>query len=341
MATQSRRAGNALLRFALALILCAGLAGCQWLRAALQTGGTDSQRLVEQARHAILAGDLEQAARLLDRAGEVSPDDPELHRQKAQLMQAQGRTSAAISHLRYVVEHDPNDAESFVRLAELLLEQGRIGEADAAATSALDADPRHLEALAIKAAVAEKQHRPDVALEMYHRLLAENPGDASARLRIAAIHLRSGRPERAAPLLRAVGQSTLLTEQERAEAQWWLGIAYGAERRWSDAVAALTDAARQGLEMTADNWYRLAYARVQAGDLEGALGDLQQALQIQPGHVPATATDSELRGQIRLQSHSIAGTGHATRSWAVPEEWSQAGPHDHAAGQRRTAFGAP
>lgn len=257
-------------RCALAATLGAALAGCQWTRASLERDGEESQRLVEQARHAVLTGDLEHADSLLHRAGIVCPDDPAVHCQRAELMQAHGDLAGAISELRIATTRDPDSAETFARLAELLLQQNRVGEADVAATSALALDARHPQALEIKAAVAERRRRDDLALEMYYRLLADSPGDLEAKLRIAAIELRAGRPERAAPLLREVCQSTQSDVQERSEARWLLGIAYSAESRWDDAVRELAAAASQRTGMTADDWDRLAHARTQVRDVEGA-----------------------------------------------------------------------
>jgi tetratricopeptide (TPR) repeat protein len=307
-------------RCALAAILAGGLAGCQWTRASLQRDGEESQRLVEQARHAVLAGDLKQADSLLDRAGIVCPDDPAVPCQRADLLRAHGDVQGAVSQLRIAAARDPENAETFARLADLLLEQDRVGEADVAATSALAIDPRHPEALEIKAAVAERRRRDDLALEMYYRLLTDSSGDAQAKLRIAAIELRCGRPERAAPLLREVSRSTQAGERERGEARWFLGIAYGAEGRWADAVRELAAAASRRGTMTADDWYRLAYARTQAGDTDGAREELDRVFGMQPEHGPAIAMRSALRSHSSTQSRRTPG-GHSFSGFPPPEGW--------------------
>ena len=307
-------------RCALAAILAAGLAGCQWTRASLQRNGVESQRLVEQARQAVLAGHLEEADSLLDRAGIVCPDDSAVPCQRAELLQAHGDVSGAISQLRIAAARDPDNVETLTRLADLLLRQNRTGEAEVAATSALRADPRHPAALEIRAAIAERRRRDDLALEMYYRLLAESPSDSQARLRIATIELRSGRPERAAPLLREVCHGTQADERERSEARWLLGIAYGAEGRWADAVRELAAAASQRADMSADDWYRLAYARAQVGDTNGAGEDLAQVFGIQPEHGPATAMRSALHGHSGAKS-PWTPAGHSISGFPPPEGW--------------------
>ena len=240
-------------------------------------------------------------------------------------MRAHGNAPAAIDHLRYALERDPHNVASFIQLAELLLQQGRIGEADVAASSALRLDPADPDALELKAEVAELRQRPDVALEMSHRLLAVDPGDTAARLRIAGIHVSAGEPGRAAPLLRAVIRSPQATDPQRAEAQWTLGIAYGAEERWPDAVAALADASRSRANMAADDWYRLAFARVRAGDLQGAQDDLRQALRAEPNHGPAEAMQAALHDRIRLQSYARAA-GHSLPDYPAPDGWPATAP---------------
>jgi tetratricopeptide (TPR) repeat protein len=280
---------------------------------------TQARDLAEQARDAEQAGDLPRAVELMGQALETNPGDPQLHREMARLMIDSGNRPAAVEHLQYATEKLPDDSESFVLLAELLLEQGRGDEATAALDAALTADPLSTTALVMRAALAERRHESDLALETYYRVLAVEPKHVAARLRVAEIQLERERPEIAAAMLRAVCQSPHVAPGDAADAAWTLGIAYGQDGRWEEAVTTLAGAAaRRPSRMTADDWYRLAYARNQIGDVERSRDDLRQALQLDPRHPQAQAMAEELQ---RQQGGGVIRIGHTAAPFPTPPYW--------------------
>jgi tetratricopeptide (TPR) repeat protein len=297
----------------LAVVLLCGLAtGCSLVRSVWRDQTLESQRLAEEARQAENRGDLEQAGNLLSRAIRTNPEDAEVHRQLGLLLLSQGRTAAAVEHLRTAVAQTPDDAQGNVQLAQVLVRQGRYAEAARPLNAALLLDPDHVEALLLEASLAERRNQRPLALETYHRVLRSDPGNVEANLRIAAIQLDSEHAERASPLLRSVCQSLQATAPQQAEARWSLGIAYSRQQRWNDAVSSLSAAAGNRDHMNADDWYRLAYARYQTGDLTGAWRDLSSALRQQPDHASAQAMASAVRS-VKLGSHSAPSQRHASQ----------------------------
>ncbi|MEX2286580.1 MAG: tetratricopeptide repeat protein [Planctomycetaceae bacterium] len=273
----------------LAVMFCAAIVGCSWLRTAVNRHQAEADRLVEQARDAQAKGDAELAVSLLSKAADVNPDDAEIPNQLADVLLAQGRKDDAVAPLRNALEKTPNDATGHARLARLLFDLERFGEAEQSIDVALELDPKLTNALLLKSQLAERNHNDQQALEVCHRVLAAEPENAEAQLRIAGIHLRSSQPDRAAPLLRAICQSTQATAAQKADAYWSLGISYGQQRRWADAASALAAACKNREKVSADEWYRLAYAYFLADDDERASAALSRAFALEPAHAASLA----------------------------------------------------
>ncbi len=268
----------------LLLLLGCILSGCSWLPRSRSDSIAESQRLIEQARVAEQEDDLDRAAKQLEQAARKNPDNPEIHRRLGHILIAQGNTTAAVELLRYASARNPDDVAGHVELARLLADLHKETEAENAVSTALRLEPNHIEAMMLKGMLARKQHRDQQALQMYHRVLAREPDHVEARLRIAAIQLDSERPERASPLLRSICASRYATGCQAAEAKWSLGIAYGKEGRWAESACALEQSVRNREMVSADDWYRLAYAKHQVGDVTGARRYLAMALEENPRH---------------------------------------------------------
>ena len=235
---------------------------------------------------------------LFEEALEETPNDPHLHRELARLLLCQQQFHAAVEHLEQAVEHNPDDVEANVELAKLYIEHQLPQAAVERLDSALQNDPKHTTALLLRAKLAEHLHDPQTAIETYHRLLCCDPNHVEARVRIARLQLEENQPNLAAPLLRSVCQCSRANCNEIADARWSLGVAYGQERRWPDAVEALSCAAEYREPMSADDWYRLAYARTQLEDWKGARQDLGRALHLNPRHENAQAMLGVLNRQL-------------------------------------------
>lgn len=283
-----------------------GSVGSVWSRKPPEEPRVQVDKVLAQTEQALDKGDAKTAEIILRQGVRSHPDSALLRWELVKLLLDRGEVDDATAHLRYVVAGDADEPEGFVRLARTLYESHRYGDADRLVSLAMDRDPDCSAALVLKGRLDEEWGETDRALSYYHRALRATPPPLEALQRIAAIHLERGRPEQSIPILcLARDNSGSLTEAERRNLHWQLGVAYAQLLRWPDAVGELT----RGVEPspTADQMYHLAYARMQTGDLQGASRDLAAALHLQPQHTAALA----LQGQLSVQSNaSVLPAGH-------------------------------
>jgi tetratricopeptide (TPR) repeat protein len=303
------------------VILSASLPGCTWFRNQVGHCPEKSQRLAEQARLAEEAGNIRLAAACFHEALKETPDDPHLHREMARILMGLHQNQLALEHLEAAVEFNPDDVEANIDLAELYIEYGHYNEAIERVDAALHNDPKHTSALLMRAQLAECFHDPQTAIETYHRVLCADPNHVEARVQLASLQLEQHQPNLSAPLLRSVCQCSRATPAEVAEARWNLGIAYGQEARWNDALGALVAATEHRSHMTPDDWYRLAYVRGQMGDWEGARRDVYRVLQMNPQHHNAQAMLEVMRTQAPEGNAPILRIGHSIKPIPIPALW--------------------
>jgi tetratricopeptide (TPR) repeat protein len=298
------------------------LSGCSWLDKVRGHPSLEAQNLIEQARSAEIEGNVEQAGSLLHQAIEANPEDVEAHRELARLLLDQGAVDAAVDQLRLAVGQRPDDIDSYTQLARIQLDHKRFRGAERDITSALAIDPEHVESLLLKAELAELHGRDALAMETYYRVLSRDPESVVGRLRLAELQIATGHPDRAAPLLRALCECTAANEDQRAAALWSLGIVYGQRGRWREAATALAASASDRRAMTADDWYRVAYARYTSRDFNGAWSDADRALRLRPDHRRAVAMHSALR-EIgnRRRPDSQGGNQRVAMVVPVPTGW--------------------
>lgn len=262
-----------------------------------------------------------QAMELFEEALEETPNDPHLHRELARLLQSQGYPHLALEHLENAVEHNPDDVEANVELAHLYIDHNLAVRAVDCLDAALQNDPKHITALLLRAKLAERLDDPQSAVETYQRVLSVDPNNVPARVQIAALQLQKNQPGLSAPLLRSVCHCSRATPEEIAEAKWNLGIAYGQEQRWSDAVLAMTEAGNECRSFSADDWYRLAYAQSQVGDWKSVKRNVENALRVNPHHENAQAMLGVLRWQQQSPDAPILRIGHSVKPIPAPELW--------------------
>ena len=304
------------------LFLVCLLSGCAFSRSPLDDSLLDSQRrLVARSRQAEERGDLNSAKRLLEYAAELNSEDAGITHQLARLQFKSGESQRAIDGLRYAVAKDPRDTEAFVELSRILMQQNRYPEANQTLMAALKLDPNHIEALMLSGFWEERHNQTTLAMETYYRVLGLDRDHVEAKLRIALLQMNSGAFDRAAPTLRWICQSDRADEAKQAQAYWSLGILYGSQDRWSDAVESLSAALSKRETESADDWYRLAYGRYKAGDLSGAVRNLQTALRNDPNHSASLAMAASLGYETHQQAGRIVNVGAIAGAIPTPPGW--------------------
>jgi tetratricopeptide (TPR) repeat protein len=306
----------------LVLLLVCGLAGgCTWARKLTSRSAGQARELADLAQQAQERGESEEALDLLNEAVQKNPDDAEIHRQIARILLGQGDDDTAVTHLRRAVACNPDDTQCHVQLAGVLFRAGRQEAAEAAVNAALETDPENIEALMLRADLAEHLGQDSVALGTYHQILSCDPGNIEAKLRAATIQVTAEKPKRAAPLLRSLCQCADATPQQLADAEWALGIAYGQEARWVDAADSLLAALPRRKQATADDWYRLAYSRYRAGDLQRARENLLTALSLSPEHQNALAMASVLNSRDSDAARAVVLAAMPASAIPPPPGW--------------------
>jgi Tfp pilus assembly protein PilF len=303
------------------LLLFGSLSGCTWFRSCVGKCPEKSHKLAEQARLSEEAGNLRQAAAFFERALEEAPHDPHLHRELARLLLNLNQPEKAQGHLEQAVFDNPDDVEANLELAQLYIDNHQAIPAAQRLDAALQNDPKHTMALVLRAKLAEILGDPQMALEIYHRVLGIDPNHVEARVRLAWLQLEKRQPHLSAPILRSVCQSSRAEPEEIAEARWALGIAYGQEHRWPDAVISLMSATEHRGELSADDRYRLAYAKTQLGDWDGAEEELDRALEIDPHHQNAQRMLAQLRQREQSAEATILQIGHSVKPLPRPALW--------------------
>ncbi|MCH7687681.1 MAG: tetratricopeptide repeat protein [Planctomycetes bacterium] len=297
------------------------LSGCAFSQSPLDEPLLESQRLVARSRQAEKRGDLNSAKRLLEHAAEINSEDASILHQLARLQSESGESQQAIERLRYAVTKNPQDTAAFVELSRILMQQNRYPEANQTLKAALQLDPNHIEALMLSGSWEERHNQTSLAMETYHRVLGIDSDHVEAKLKIALLQMKSGAIDRAAPTLRWICQSDRADEAKQTEAYWSLGILYGLQDRWSDAVDSLSAALSKRKTISADDWYRLAYARYKAGDKNGAGRNLQTALRNNPNHAAALAMAAALQYETDLQDGRIINVGAVAAAVPAPPGW--------------------
>lgn len=305
-------------------LACAAANGCAWLESKAERQAVAAQQWVDQARTAENRLDLCEATECLGRAVDINPTDVEAHRQLGEVLSKQGRYDEALRHLEYAAARDPHDVLVWIALTRALIEQHDPLKAAEAIEQALALEPSNAEALMLQAHLFELRGELEQARMVYNRVLIIHPKHTDGSLKLAALQLQLGFPERAAPLFRSIAHRSDVTAQQRNDAEWQLGIAYGAMQRWPDASATLQNAIANR-DASADDWYRLAYAHFQQGHYALSQQALSEALQQDTRHAGAQNMAAALR-RVAAAQHEIQHAMYADRlNVPAPSGWNDAG----------------
>lgn len=181
----------------------------------------------------------------------------------------------------------------FAKHAEILSEHGRTAEAAVSLKKALKLAPTEPRYLRLRAMLAEDQRRPQMALELWEqvRKLAASP-DAKllrdeARTRVVELLVGGTIPRRRAQLESAEADARALLDKgeplaEAVEAGRFLSELYTRQENYASAVQVQ----HQLLELSPDDPSRLsdlATAQRRAGQVQSAMGTLEELLQAEPG----------------------------------------------------------
>ena len=262
------------------------LPGCAWVRARAQHRSEECNQLCDKAAAARQAGRQAHADALLNAALKKSPQDGDTQRQLADSLWEAGRLRESVSILERLAEEHPRDSRLATLLAERMIETGSAIDALERLNLVLSADPHNTRALELKARIEVEQGDFDAALASYQKLCYQKTMSVSTLLALGDLYLTRHQPDRAAPLFRMAIVDAHATPEDQLVAQWRLGVAYFQAERWSEAADQLSRAAPRRT-MNADDWHMLAVCQFRSGDPLAARYSLNDALNLQPNHLPS------------------------------------------------------
>jgi tetratricopeptide (TPR) repeat protein len=221
----------------------------------------------------------------LSKAVEACPVDPEARRYYSEALWQRGNRQQAIAQLNEAVRLSGDDATLHIRLAERHLAMGQVAPARQDVEKAIDLDPKSAVAWALRGRILQQAGDTKQALADYHRSLSYQPDQREVLLEIAELYRQMGQPQRALANLQSLLDSYPAGEEPQ-NVLYLEGLSYAALRRWEDAAMSFASARDHG-EPTPEILYRLGEAEFLAGHRTEAQQAAQQALALQPNHVPS------------------------------------------------------
>ena len=284
--------------------------GCAAIRQQVTQRSEKCSSLCEQACEARAQGWPDQAELLLNEAIRHRPKDLETRRQLAEAMREAGRHDEALAELAELVQLHPRDAKLRTRYATLLWSEKDTAAAARAADVALRLDPQSIDALFVKARADAARGDYEDALASYVRLLQLAPDRLDARFELAEVHIQRGHPDQACPVLRDALPNATATCEQRAEAEWRLGLAYAAADRWTDAANHLARAIEQR-EACDRDWQCLAAAKSLAGQDAGEIRAMARLASARHPGQESTSVWTEVRDRVASRASSGGGSDNS------------------------------
>lgn len=267
--------------------------------------------LLADARLAVARADLVTAEARIDRAIAAQPKSSDALLAKSQLLRLKNDPNGAMAVLDELIRDQPSITQARLDRASLALALGKIDQGKTDIDAVLKGTPGNVQAIYLRAVLAaqsrdfkaadadleriasyiariqrayylqavvkEQLGQYEQAEEAARKYLARSPNDLAAYKVLARIQFAKRRPDQVIDTLAKVVESG----KGDAEAFDLMGRAYAATGRSTDAVKAFEKAQAMapkdvGLQT------RLASVRMGMGEVDAAVGDLEQTLQLAP-----------------------------------------------------------
>jgi tetratricopeptide (TPR) repeat protein len=225
---------------------------------------------------------LDQAERAIVRALEVEPDNWLAVLYRALVFERRDKLEFAAMDYRTVLSADPQDAEAHLGLARIARKQGDPVKAKQEASAAFASAPGHVGALTLLADLALEEGDAAGAASLWAQVVEASPRDRKARLTLAGLYRKAGRPELARDQLKAA-----VALKEDAEV---LSLLAETARAANDVRTEIEAVERlSALDPSSAEWARIGQMRLGYHDLDGAEQAFQNALQRNPRDPSANA----------------------------------------------------
>jgi predicted Zn-dependent protease len=258
--------------------------------------------LSNQALAAIEQGQWQHAEGLLGNAIETCPVDPDARRYYAEVLVQRGAIHEALAHLEEARRLVPHDTSLTIRAGELYLTTNQLAFAESRAAAAIRLDNKSADAWSLRARVRRAQGDNHGALADLQQALRHRPDDPLLLGEIAGLHLGMNRPDRALMHAQSLADTYVAGEVPIDIVQLQAQI-YAATGRHAEAAACYRQICQRSAP-SADHFYALAQAEMQAGNVVNAEAALRSALAIQPDHAPSRQLWPHV-AQLRAQAGAL------------------------------------
>ncbi len=206
----------------------------------------------------------------------IRTDDAQVLHNLAQSLLLEMKFDEAISHLHRAIEVDGDFIPAWATLIKALLANGQEGDAVEEGENALKLFPESVLVMNALASAYSSVAKHDKAIELYSKLLRQNPGDFTARYNRAALHLTKRSHQMAIADLRRV----LRDEPRFAPAYNAMGVCYLMQNATKKAEHWLEVATRLEPE---PEWVRnLAHAYRKSGKQRDMIRTLEPHMERYP-----------------------------------------------------------
>ncbi len=276
----------------------------------------ESKHLSQLAEFAEEKKEFEKAAEFWEQAAQLGKDENFCLLRSAENYCKDKKYKQASEILTHAVKKDPNDVQVYLNLAEAQLHSGNRILADKTLQTALNIDPNTTDAMMMLAEIALLQKRFEVQGDLYHRVLSVDPEHLPAQIALASWYMKNDKDEQAEILFRNILIDQNATPQQIVQAKWNIGIMFGKNGKWEDAVVVLSSVIDQKENSSSDDWFRLAYACYQNYQVPECREYLDKSLQLNP-------TDSNT---LQLQKKLRSGAGHSIELVGYQEQQPEISP---------------
>ena len=295
----------------------------QWLSKAAAAAPKAMAPRVALVRLAMARGDVAGAEKRLKELHGVAPANAiGVDMLEAEWLELKGDRGAALSAWQQLAEVNPKSAEIQARLGAALVRAGKLVEAKARVKQAVAADGANVAALTAAGDLAMRNGDAREASEVYGRAAALAPSRALAIRQFAA--LRAQRAAQADQPLRD------WLQRRPADLTVRLALANSLEEsgKVAEAMAELVRVLKEqpGHPGASNN---LAWLKLQAGDVQGALTLAKTAVEAAPKQFEFVDT----------YATALAKAGRAAEAKALLQRGQSAQPADKRYGERLAALG--